>query len=65
MSKQRISHDAAMACATKLTEELRGLVREDELRDLWELLYEAVKAALESALVLYERELHRLRPGKS
>jgi hypothetical protein len=63
MSKQRITHDAAVACATKLTDDLRGLVMDAEVRDLWELLYETVKAAIETAFVMYERESQRLRPS--
>lgn len=63
MSKQRIIHDTAVATATKLAEDLRGLVREEEFRDLWELLYDTVKAAAEAAFVMYEREVQRLRPS--
>jgi hypothetical protein len=63
MSKQRIIHDSAIAAATKLTEDLQGLVREEERRDLWELFYETVKAAGEAAFVMYEREVQRLKPS--
>jgi hypothetical protein len=63
MSKKRITHDAAVACATKLTDDLRGLVMEAEVRDLWELLYETVQAAIEAAFIMHERESQRLCPS--
>ena len=65
LSKQRITHDTAVAAATKLTDDLRGLVREEEARDLWHLLYETFKAATEAAFMMYEREVQRLRPSKN
>jgi hypothetical protein len=63
MSKQRITHDAAVACATKLTEDLRGLVMDSEVHDLWELLVETVKAAIEAAFAMHDREFRRLHPS--
>jgi len=60
---QRITHDAAVAAATSATENLRGLVREEEVRDLWNLLYETFKAAMEAAFIMQAREMQRLRPS--
>jgi hypothetical protein len=63
MSQQRIAHDTAVATATSLTENLRGLVMDSEVRDLWEMCYETVKAAIEAAFIMYQREVQRLRPS--
>jgi hypothetical protein len=54
-----------MDCATKLTEGLRGLVREEELRDLWELLHAQIQSMFDRVLVQYGRELKRLGPSSN
>lgn len=63
MSQQRIVHDAAVAAATKLTDDVRGLVREEEISGLWQRAYEIVKAATEVAFIMQAREVQRLRPS--
>lgn len=63
MSRQRIAHDAAVAFAAELTGDLRGLVREEEARELFEILYQAIRNAVEAAFIFSDRESRRLRPS--
>lgn len=64
MSKQSIARDVSIATAHALTEDLHGLVREEEVSDLRVLLEETIRVAIEAGLMLLECEYRRrLRPS--
>jgi hypothetical protein len=56
----RLIHDAAFATAKALLEMIAPLLREEERRDAFEALYEAVKAGIEAYAVQSHRQRQRL-----
>jgi hypothetical protein len=65
MGNQRRIHDSAWALATVVTERLENAVRPEEVRDLFEMVYECAHAAFSYHESLVERERKRLNPVPS
>lgn len=64
MNHARLIQDTAAAAALSTAEQFSGLVREEERGDLRELLFEHFRAALETFVLMLERENRRLlRPS--
>jgi hypothetical protein len=59
---KRLIHDAAFGWATFVADRLDNIVMPSEKRDLFELLYESAKAALEAAFAAHAHERSRLNP---
>lgn len=62
---QRVQDEHARALAAYLTGQLAGLVREEEKRDLYDLLFDAGKAMLVSYEESADRMAHRLYGPKN
>jgi hypothetical protein len=65
VGENRSIHDAAWSCATFLVEKLEPVFMPTELRDAHELIFDAVRAAIEAAFIARARELQRLQPSRN
>jgi hypothetical protein len=66
MSNQRLVHDTAWAAAAGIMDRIGCVFLDGERRDAFALIYEHVRAALETFLIMEAREERRLcRPSKN
>jgi hypothetical protein len=65
VSEKRIAHDFAWAAAFDVIDGLRPVLRDEEVHDCFEMIYERFKSAIEAAFDTRSRELHRLNPSKN
>ena len=65
MGQIRIANDAAWECAGALMDALRGVFRPEELKDAHTVIHEHIKAAIETAFQMWNRELQRLCPSRN
>jgi hypothetical protein len=65
VSEKRIAHDFAWAATFDVIDGLRPVLRDEEVHDCFEMIYERFKSAIEAAFDTRSRELHRLNPSKN
>jgi hypothetical protein len=63
MASDSLIHDVAWATSRHIVEIFARCLREENLRDAFEEVYERVKAGLECFQIQENRRQRRLRPG--
>jgi hypothetical protein len=62
---QRLTHDAAVAMAYTLLEQVKPCLREEEWKDAWQELYTICRAGIEAYELQLARTRNRRRPGRN